>query len=1222
MKKIKFILISLIVIFSFNINVKAALVCGNNNKNAVLITMNEKIDNAGYNVKVPVCNYSTKVAGWQTVDLGEHNEYIAVDVDQAGYDLITRAQEDAYAKGYTSVQIAKCADPKAYLTATTSCEKIIGKATLKTKCAKWKCQKKDKEGNCEVEKCTKWDTYYECSTGDVEGAYCVISGSTSFTIPRADATVARRYVYSNVPKAPTGYFFTYLDDCVTTFALKCPIYKCVYAEEIIDACTPSYKTGGDTAYCVNPAQAFPHDGSNKNYQIDTGFNINSCTTSYSTIDCGYGNILVEAEYYKSKGVKVSDSAINTALRLWGAYTNQAGYGKAGLANRKGDGCGEGIVYIPQKGGGIINVYKATSYYINKNFRNVAHSKEYIAVNDELWANFNKITCDAGLGITCSYTRDSKVYGQAADLFFNTVIGNKELQNHIRELFGTIDTNPDNISLVSGETSKGYTKTWFEYRYEEFENLGVTKEVYDCKEVRTNKDKKYTKAERDAILPYCQVKTQLVDASGKVVDEVDILECIKGSGCRTEEFEVASCEKSGQAEIKVRMKITYTENRSSSYLQKYWACASTSSSDDSNQVLFAFKKGYIKDIDLDKLPERERKEIFTLRCGGYCQETGAKKMSNSGYANGKCVDKLSGEYRNETTFDNSIKDPSLKCIVNMNEGAKEYYDYSNYFGVNSDMCRVYCSDEVEFTLSNKINAAAGETFVYDIGFATYESNDIDHKLSGVVKEKRTCISEVYYTKELPDNSKKYLTKKYNLKSKDLDVLKDKEINNIADLLIVLSKKGDSEGGRQENVNEVIYDLYNCYFLKKDAFNKLKKPQNIIVENVYNNMNKLYGASNNYGYDNRECTMDVNDKKQNCINMEGLRYDFGAEDLSGRRINEIYLKDDPSSLLYERSNVQYCYKRDPAQGDLCLNYKKDDDKHNYDYSNFINESNIKMKKWGNYELPDCSQSNSDSIRCDYALFNVSVKVGFYNKHIYQTTPGQGYIIDVTDGGAKSEYLTLDKYSYPISKNAINNEEDYCEVIAEDAKHITKRCEVTYVVGGTVGTPMIFTFYRKQEKDEFFRKINSSDNNFVCSVDVKIPKVSTCKDCELEDATIYRNVSPADIFPNNISYDDTNWATQEGQIAKNAIETTSDDLRFNKNLLDYSISLSAAQIRALREYNSNNKDYINEDIHDCENDEDMYINCRSNLLDILRGTTTTDSSIYGTIDPDYNGKKYFSR
>ena len=123
------------------------------------------------------------------------------------------------------------------------------------------------------------------------------------------------------------------------------------------------------------------------------------------------------------------------------------------------------------------------------------------------------------------------------------------------------------------------------------------------------------------------------------------------------------------------------------------------------------------------------------------------------------------------------------------------------------------------------------------------------------------------------------------------------------------------------------------------------------------------------------------------------------------------------------------------------------------------------------------------------------------------------------------------------------------------------------------------------------------------------------------MYRNADESKLFPNEVEVS-SNWATEEGQIAINAIESSSDTLRTTKNLLDYSISLSPTQINALKEYNAIHRNYVDEEIFNCEiYEDDTYRNCVSNFLEILRGNTAElGVTQYGTLDPEYNGSKYF--
>ena len=91
----------------------------------------------------------------------------------------------------------------------------------------------------------------------------------------------------------------------------------------------------------------------------------------------------------------------------------------------------------------------------------------------------------------------------------------------------------------------------------------------------------------------------------------------------------------------------------------------------------------------------------------------------------------------------IKDPSLKCILNASAENKLKYDFSELFGVNTNFCRVYCSDEVEYYIPDKETIKDGQSLKYDIAIRSYLKEKKDHMISSVVKEKRTCASEIYY-----------------------------------------------------------------------------------------------------------------------------------------------------------------------------------------------------------------------------------------------------------------------------------------------------------------------------------------------------------------------------------------------------------------------------------------------------------------------------------------------
>ena len=1330
MKKIILILLSLIIIFSFNIYIHAEdgeLECG---VNAKKIKIKETgITPAGFTVKVPKCEMKKKTTGplsERYMDVGANDLPSFIAAIEAGQERVTYiAQMDAENKNMSYSSMPRCDDPEArvFFSATCTAEAPeidpvdkaeaqdskafiplyedktwLGPPEDKPTGSGWSCEGVAKGTvyciceNCKHvgDVCPDGSTNSNglccpngtfnsagiccpsgsrksgdiccpngshnsdgiccpsgynnsdgkcCAVGSTNiGGTCTYSGSASQDYPIDDkASYNQRYVVLTAKTKVEQYSASNIF-CDKGYSLRCPVYECHEKDMKVEACSPDYildKSGADV-YCVNPGQGFPKEASTNiaEYIVDEDFDVNSCANSYSTVDCGYANILIESEYNKKIGTSVSNDATNIALRLWGAHSSQRGFDGIGIANVVGSSCGEWGFFVNNGNG--VNVYKYTEKYIREElkeiFYDVAYSYEYIPpTGKKLGETFASIACtddydSSLLGVMCG---TNNAYRQGIDLYFNTLIGNKEMKNHLALLFGgAVDTKPDDIRVVEKSKGDDESEVAFELDYYEFSTLDTEEVVFDCDKLDDVSPEDKLKIE-----PYCETKVYLLDENGKrVSDEIGIDSCRKGSGCTTETFRYAVCERTGQDYTPIYYKMVYQENSVSKYLRKYQSCSNA----NENQVMFAFDTDELskdlKDTDNSGKPTKivkrgETVGTYQISCNisGSCNETGINKSGTSGTFASCENNNGSNNIQRDNTFSNSIKDPSLKCIVNMPSTTRNYYDFSNYFGVNSNLCRVYCSDEVDYTFSNRINAVAGETFNFDIEKFSYKETKSDHQLSSIVSEKRTCVSQVYYKLNFPEEINwKSL---YGITNEDMKEAKLDRIDNASQLLSVLLVKSQNEANRKENLNQVVFDLYNCFLLDKSNFSNLDVPRNNVIENVYENIKYLFGETNNYGFDDSEriCSKGSNGKvtctssgsqnkcsvlgegnREKCIDMQGVQYAFGAEYSNDSRLNEVSLSTDNSSIRTNISNVRYC------DGADCMKYVPGSSA-NYDYSGFVNIDNISFTDHiSKYRIPNYS----------YAMFDVSVDIGLYNNMKFQTKPGTGYIVNITDGDAYPGYITLDDYLYPVSKNAVNLNINDCIRINEDSKYVTKRCDINYVLGATVSTPMIHTFYRKSNKDEFFSAINSSDNKFKCSIDIKIPRVTTCKDdrCELGDATIYRNVSPTVMFPNGLYYDNSNWATVEGQIAKNEIETTSDDLRFTKNLLDYSISLSTSQIMALREYNEHNRDYMNEDIYDCIEVDGTYRNCKSSFLRILRGDTNQNMTMYGTLDEKYNGSKYF--
>jgi len=119
----------------------------------------------------------------------------------------------------------------------------------------------------------------------------------------------------------------------------------------------------------------------------------------------------------------------------------------------------------------------------------------------------------------------------------------------------------------------------------------------------------------------------------------------------------------------------------------------------------------------------------------------------------------------------------------------------------------------------------------------------------------------------------------------------------------------------------------------------------------------------------------------------------------------------------------------------------------------------------------------------------------------------------------------------------------------------------------------------------------------------------------------VDPSNLFPSTGGQPKagSNWDTPEGRQAAEEIQNTASQIATTTNLLEYRITLTPNQIKNIQEYNDKTGAYSNEIIYNCTKvDDTYYVDCKSNFLDILRGSNSLYSGgTYGTIDSNYNGK-----
>ena len=1235
----KKILISILLVFAATFvlvgGVDAALDCDLNGKAVTIKKEGVKPD--GFEVKVPYCQYGKDPVGYGP--MGKFYD----SYDSAynhGTDTTVKQFEDADGKGVHLGTVYVCNSPLRKVNGTYKCTATV--SATETKHAAKTCSGTTKAtceavSNCTFTEATKDadgnDVPASCS-GDGEKAYKTYKcpdGYSPTDETRSSHSCTKEWTteVQDIDKSKTA------DDaksacesetkatcssCSIKYQLYCPIYKCNLNFKTINACNQTFSIDGNPAYCVNPSQKFNvAENGNPNYVVDDAFDVDACASSYSTVDCGYANILIEGAYYNKpkEGHSIPDSAINLALRLWGAHTGQAGFDKTGLAFLTGDNCTDPIYYEKYDGKHYANVYKFTHDYIMAHFYSIAVKYDHIPADEKYMTGydgdttrgktFEKIACDRTntrnlLGVACG---DNTSYRIAFELYFNTLIGNKHMKDHLLSLVGG-----ENGAKPTGATIKtdDSESTWVEVSFAQELNWEEIKdEEIDCKQLdKMVSEGKITAAQRDQIKQYCKVRVEIYDEDGKlVVDDLGMDKCYKGSGCRTKRFEFAVCDIIKKTGKQLEIRVTYKKTESNFTIRKYQSCSNA----NVNQVMFAYIElfdGEEVSKHTSKIEEIGREEITSsfavtnYKCEGGCEDA---TIRVDGMRNACSSDKNDYEYGK--VYTSTIKDPSLSCVVNLKDPQqKNQYDYSDYFGVNTNFCRIYCSDEVEYHIADKVHAISGRTFKYDIEFNSYGTKNSSMLLSSSVEVKRTCTSEIFY-----DNLPKTVDWKTMYGLDDTEAKSLKNNSTFANLFNILKAKASKENNRFENLNQIVYDLYNCNFYAKDtiAANNITQPKENTIGNMRDRVKGIYKAENGYGLDT-----DSKGKSTWMSSMPGVSsaaasaqaqykgrtyvyYDYAAiEEGTGKTISPV--TNRVAKFEGGMSSITYCTDKN---GSACFAYTgaaHDKESYNYKTGTTTSAETTYTFNGKNIKVP----TN------DYATFSVTTRADFANGTVYQAADNtSGTVIK---GGSNESLITLERYTYPIDKTAYNN--SACNKngisVANPNSPNDKRCEMHQVIN-----PVLF--YRNQTNDNL-TKLVTQKNKFTCYVDVEMPQPS-------QTSTVYRNVDPSNLFPstNGEPKAGSNWDTPEGREAAEQIQNSASELTTTTNLLEYKITLTPTQIKNIKNYNSKNGVYSNEVVYNCTKvDNTYYINCKSGFMDILRGTNSLYSAgTYGTLDSNFSGK-----
>ena len=1067
--------------------------------------------------------------------------------------------------------------------------------------------------------CTSWkltkdvdgDGVYDEADGDVKGDckswyYSYSTGSASVTVdandtgtcatmdtkPSNDAAVAAcKAAYPNrtVKSATVG------DITKTAYQVTYPMYTCKSQKYLVKNMREAkyYVTSksGDKVdvYCVNPADEAPNDTTGANeYPIE----VSSCESSNSTADCGYANIMIEGRYRYDieKNDKYNYAVIGAAMRLWGAHVNASGYSDTGIADEDDntvppadgltmeDDNGDWLKFVPDdKTKEYVNVFKATYKFMLENstvngYRPNTDSVYDIGVGIDM---LNDITCDSkNMGVFCGEGVNNNNYLYALSLYVNTVQGNPNMQDHLDELL-----KKDNPNYVPNNNPTGATADILVGN-----KVQITYSLKRDVEIDCN-----TLDDETANDLGCEMKQKIIikTAQGQVIEERDSYDYCKKNYC----YVVVEYDK-GVITCDIAEKITIeipNYQTCENHTKKYVSCSS--SPENPTQIMYGFDPNA-------KCEEYEGEPIRTIETSLNCDACN----------DGATVDIPNCDVnKNEKYVTRTASDPSLNCILHKsslteetNQNGKRYYDYSNIFGVNTNICKVYCSDKVTYYMAPKQEVYSGLQLKYDIESKVFpsraESDKSSHALTSIVQVKRDCVSEIFY-ENIPFDYSKNWEVAYGVKG---------EITNWKDLYEAVYKESVNQNNRKEVLNELIYDLYSCNFFTDNQIKSSTKVNNKNIINKPKNSKNAYSVAMKILENTQEYC-----NGKDCVTGK-ITYEGGAKYMTP---NGSYLYTGQNGIdpalsseesVFNGLNVKYCNKGECFKGSKNGKFEED-----YSAANTTSES-------AKVEWDDSTKVSVPTN--DYAIFSYSMEADLYNSTRYQIEDYTGNVTVVKENKYDENLLIMDKYLYPVADSVKNR----CDKSSEKDKYV---CDVNY----DIRVPVI-TSYNKLtdfEKDKvgtiaFYRKFNNDDLTDKINTAANYTCVYTVTDKSGgEKGFAFRNIDLNNPVP--VERDGTNWdasgdsayAKYVGEVIQEIKNSGEENLYATDYYLEYSYELTPQAIDNIRIYNRDHTYYDKVIKDSCTKENNMKFNCKSIFMRELHD----DMNVFEVIIYKKDGKSQYT-
>ena len=581
-----------------------------------------------------------------------------------------------------------------------------------------------------------------------------------------------------------------------------------------------FEYSGDTVYCLQPDAAGPDTP--QTYTLDTTFNISNCEDSLHLKDgsndvrCGLAHILYETVTYDSKtntykdNGKYSYGAITFALRLWMAeYAEKYG--------RKNDTLGSV--------GNYNNEFNDLDWAPSDDSKNDYYRKTSKEIVNSIVNNksYNYSSDEQGL-IVCKNASNCS-FKQSVELFTSAY---KAAFTNKSSFLKGIDFSEEVPVVRTYQSSKTEIKTIVEIP----ESISKNR---TCSEDDYNKGK-------------CYVKIKYFDENGK-----DITDKVKAKGSCGKEFctitrEIVDLCEENKVSITTKVYIDGWQ-RNNGYIRFY--THSTNPNKYQKMITFAF--------NLEKCVSEEKTEIISEPLKPICQcpTSTCDDLTTTTNMPSQCGN---GEYTTGTS-----KDPSMSCIINAcHEIDKNKFDNTEKLNANSNVCKVYCRNEIELILPGQISTYAGMQFQFDLGNILNKNGktvlaNSTYKITGVLNHKQECTSEIYYEKwkeqydtvKRSDNKKElskwvYELLNCNLYTKD-EIKNYLKENNYSDITINNTIK-DLAISNEANSNKNSKTQLSVSYEKESTLSKItglitdKVKTYYCTNNCYKNNSQITGNNN--------------------------------------------------------------------------------------------------------------------------------------------------------------------------------------------------------------------------------------------------------------------------------------------------------------------------------------------------------------------------------------------